>query len=106
MTSCFHLKQDSAKEKNSSAGMTQLSVARDIMAKTGNDHDNYLKSLGSRILCELNDLKRTPETAAVELGYSLDAVTSILDGTSSEEESFGFINKMGQVSLKSQCSHY
>lgn len=67
------------------------------MAKTGNDHDNYLKSLGSRILCELNDLKRTPETAAVELGYSLDAVISILDGTSSEKESFGFINKMGQV---------
>ncbi len=67
------------------------------MAKTGKHHDNYLKSLGSRILCELNDLKRTPETAASELGYSVSDVTSIINGESSEEEGLSFINKMGHA---------
>jgi len=59
--------------------------------------NSYLKSIGTRILCELNDLKRTPETAAKELGLSIDKLKLILNGCASEKDSYDLIRKMGQV---------
>jgi methylphosphonate synthase len=40
----------------------------------------YLKAIGSRILGEANDLKRTPEALAADLGRSLDDVQAIIEG--------------------------
>lgn len=59
--------------------------------------NTYLKSLGSRIMCELNDLKRTPEAAAKDLGFNNDVVKQILKGSTSKNEALEFIDKMGQV---------
>ncbi|MGY9107895.1 MAG: hypothetical protein ACKVG0_15470, partial [Alphaproteobacteria bacterium] len=47
---------------------------------------NYLKRLGARILSEANDLKRTPEAMASELGLGADAVLSVMRGESSLED--------------------
>ncbi len=58
---------------------------------------SYLKALGSRIMCELNDLKRTPEAAAVDLDIDIDKIYEILNGHSTEKETFDLINKMGSV---------
>ena len=35
----------------------------------------YLQAIGSRIMCELNDLKRTPESAAKELSIHIKVCT-------------------------------
>ena len=56
---------------------------------------DYLKALGSRIMCELNDLKRTPEAAANDLGYDLPILNDILAGRASKDTAFGLIDRMG-----------
>lgn len=56
---------------------------------------NHLKLIGSRILSELNDLKRTPESAASDLNIKISELSKILDGTSSKKETYAFIDKMG-----------
>ncbi len=66
------------------------------MEKIGKPQNSYLKCLGSRILCELNDLKRTPESAAIELGYSIDELKLVLSGESTEQKAHDLIRKMGQ----------
>jgi len=55
----------------------------------------HLKLIGSRILSELNDLKRTPESAASDLNIEISELNKILDGTSSKKETYAFIDKMG-----------
>jgi len=77
--------------------MIQLNFLKGIMEKIGNNQSNYLRSFGSRILCELNDLKRSPATVADELGYSLEHVNSILDGQALESDYHEFINRMGRI---------
>jgi len=67
------------------------------METIGKHQDEYLKSIGARVLCELNDLKRTIETAAQELGYQLDNLKNILKGNCTEKEILDLINKMGQT---------
>ena len=59
------------------------------------DKKKYFKLIGSRIRSELNDLKRTPESAAVELNFEISELNKILDGASSKKEINAFINKMG-----------
>jgi len=66
------------------------------MDKIGKPQDNYLKSLGSRIRCELNDLKRTPLTAANELGFSERVVDSVLEGRAEYETAVELVDKMGE----------
>jgi quercetin dioxygenase-like cupin family protein len=46
----------------------------------------YLKRLGARILSEANDLKRTPEAMASELGLGEEVVLSVMRGESSLED--------------------
>ena len=41
---------------------------------------SYLEKLGQRILAEANDLKRTPEALARELGYELSVIKSAISG--------------------------
>ena len=38
----------------------------------------YLQKLGSRIMCEINDLKRTSETAAEELNVPIKELDKII----------------------------
>ena len=45
-----------------------------------NSQRSHLKILGKRILAEANDLKRTPEALAHDLGYELSVVQSVIDG--------------------------
>ena len=47
--------------------------------------DAYLKRLGGRVLSEANDLKRTPQALAAELGWEPDEVARIIAGNSSVE---------------------
>lgn len=58
---------------------------------------SYFELVGSRIRSELNDLKRTPESAAFELNFDESELKKILDGRSSRKEINRLINKMGDV---------
>ena len=40
----------------------------------------YLRALGARALSEANDLKRTPEALASELGFDVDTIYSVISG--------------------------
>ena len=55
----------------------------------------HLKLIGARIKSELNDLKRTPESAAEELGIEPSKVNDILNGNCDINEVYTFISKMG-----------
>ena len=57
----------------------------------------YFELIGSRIRSELNDLKRTAESAAFELNFDESELKKILDGRSSRKEINKLINKMGDV---------
>ena len=57
----------------------------------------FLQAIGSRIMCELNDLKRTPESAAKELNVPIKELHKIIKGFSTEEQAFQLINRMGQI---------
>ena len=58
----------------------------------------YLEQLGRRILAEANDLKRTPEALANDLGYELSVVESIINGTADLE--------LVQTVLLKMCAKY
>ena len=45
----------------------------------------HLERLGRRILAEANDLKRTPEALANDLGYELSVIESVINGTADLE---------------------
>ena len=57
----------------------------------------YFELIGSRIRSELNDLKRTPESAANELNFDLTELKLILDGKSSKAQINFLIERMGEV---------
>ena len=57
----------------------------------------FLQAIGSRIMCELNDLKRTPESAAKELNIPIKELNKVIKGCSTEEQAFRLINRMGQI---------
>ena len=46
----------------------------------------YLRAVGARILSQANDLKRTPETLALELGLDLEKIQAVIQGDASVEE--------------------
>ena len=58
---------------------------------------DYLKATGSRILRELNDLKRTPASAAKDLKMTLDEVHDIIRGVAPEKEVLAFIRRLEEV---------
>ena len=68
------------------------------MKENKSTSSNHLLALGSRIMCELNDIKRTPESAAKELNVEVEELKSIIEGKSTEEKANQLINRMGEVS--------
>lgn len=55
---------------------------------------NYCKALGSKILGEANDLKRTPEALANELGISIKEIEKVINGESGIETALDIMKKM------------
>jgi hypothetical protein len=51
-------------------------------------------ALGARILSEANDLKRTPDALASELGYSGDFIRAVVSGAATVEECRDVIQRM------------
>jgi methylphosphonate synthase len=56
----------------------------------------YLKRLGARILCEANDLKRTPEALAKDLDLDFSIIQSVLDGGADEETARAVLFRMAE----------
>jgi hypothetical protein len=54
----------------------------------------YRKALGARILSEANDLKRTRQAMAVELGVEPALVDSVINGQASLEEALDLVRSM------------
>ncbi len=61
---------------------------------TSERDSKYRKALGARILSEANDLKRTRQALAAELGIELKLVDSIIDGRASLEEAHKLVRSM------------
>jgi len=59
-----------------------------------NSQRSHLKILGKRILAEANDLKRTPEALAHDLGYELSVVQSVIDGKADLEVTKTLLTRM------------
>lgn len=57
----------------------------------------YAKRLGSRIFSEANDLKRTPDALASELGCDIDEVRRIIDGEADIDASKALLMRMTEV---------
>ena len=57
---------------------------------------SYLELMGARIRSELNDLKRTPEAAAEELGIHAEKINNIIKGDCNFEDIRMLIDKMGR----------
>ena len=54
----------------------------------------YLKTLGQRILSESNDLKRTPEALAADLGCDLRTLRSVIAGEASKQDARNILTLM------------
>ena len=52
---------------------------------------------GAHILGEANDLKRTPEALATDLGYSLDQIRSVIAGESDRETAHAVLQALAKV---------
>jgi methylphosphonate synthase len=63
---------------------------------SGQADEVFLKSLGARILGEANDLKRTPEALAAELGISFDVVESVIAGRAGLEAARDVLRAMAE----------
>ena len=63
-----------------------------------NSQPSHLEKLGRRILAEANDLKRTPEALANELGYELSVIKSVISGRADLE--------VVQTLLSRMCAKY
>lgn len=57
----------------------------------------YARRLGSRIFSEANDLKRTPDALASELGWDIDEVRCIIDGEADIRSSKALLMRMAEV---------
>lgn len=57
----------------------------------------YLQAIGARVLSEANDLKRTPEALAGELGISLERITSVIAGEEEREKAEAVLQAMARV---------
>ena len=57
----------------------------------------YLSALGARIFSEANDLKRTPETLAAEVGMDFDTVQAVIEGRAGPDAADVLIRAMATV---------
>ena len=58
---------------------------------------SFAKALGHRVLSEANDLKRTPEALAKELGVPLDHVLAVIEGRAGEEGALDLVQAMANA---------
>ena len=58
---------------------------------------DYLRTLGARLLSEANDLKRTPEALASDLGYEQGQITAVLAGQSDVETARAVLQAMADI---------
>ena len=58
---------------------------------------NYLEAIGARILSEANDLKRTVESMANELGLDTGHLKNVISGNCSRSEAFHVIDKIEET---------
>jgi len=65
--------------------------------KSKTDNTSYLKELGARILGEANDLKRTPEALAQDLGWHLDEVRDVINGAAAPERARELLMTMADI---------
>jgi len=56
----------------------------------------HLKQIASRLLSELNDLKRTPEVLASELGIEHSQIKAVFDGQADREQAYALIQLITQ----------
>jgi alcohol dehydrogenase class IV len=71
--------------------------ARDIALRAFGRAANeraWLSELGSRVLSEANDLKRTPDVLAKETGVDLKVVNAVIDGTGDSEAARALLMRM------------
>lgn len=54
----------------------------------------YLRIVGARVLSEANDLKRTPEALARELGFAQDQIKAVIAGDADMEMAFAVLHTM------------
>ena len=59
--------------------------------------DKYLKLLGSRILSELNDLKRTVESASSELDLTVTKLQAAVEGQLMTQDVMEILFKLGKT---------
>ena len=68
-----------------------------MIGKLEKDQSALLKQLGARILGEANDLKRTPDALAKEMGLELNFVNGIIAGKQNLEQVRNFIWTMVEI---------
>ena len=61
------------------------------------DEAGYRKALGARVLSEANDLKRTRQALAEELGFSQELVDAVIDGDASVADSQNLMRAMADT---------
>ena len=74
--------------------LMELQGSGDKWTKPTGANQILLKQLGARILNEANDLKRTPDALAEEMGVELDFVTGIIAGNRDIDQVRDFVWKM------------
>ena len=57
----------------------------------------FLKALGSRLLAELNDLKRTPEALAHDIGWAAADVEAVIEGTAGYDTAVGLLRAVAEA---------
>lgn len=62
-----------------------------------NSNKSYLESLGARIRSEANDLKRTPEALASDLGVGPETVDAVMAGKAEIETAKGILLSMAEI---------
>ena len=68
-----------------------------MIGKLEKDQSALLKQLGARVLGEANDLKRTPDALAKEMGLELNFVNGIIAGKQNLEQVRNFIWTMAEI---------
>ena len=61
------------------------------------DEAGYRKALGARVLSEANDLKRTRQALAEELGFPQELVDAVIDGDASVDDSQNLMRAMADT---------
>ena len=67
------------------------------MIPSDNGDRAYAKRLGSRIFSEANDLKRTPDALARELGWEIADVQRVINGEADIETSKALLMQMTEA---------